>query len=155
RIVADTAVGKSVKVVVWRAGQEVTLNITLGELEKFDEANLPANAPDDEPAKPVERSFDELGLSLSTITPAIAEELGLDKDVEGVIITDVDSASAAAENGLREGDVITEIFQEKVLTPDAVEAKIEDARSRGLRSILLTVRSGDDQRFVGLRIDGG
>lgn len=155
RIVADTAVGKSVKVVVWRAGQEVTLNITLGELEKFDEANLPANAPDDEPAKAVERSFDELGLSLSTITPAIAEELGLDKDVEGVIITDVDGDSAAAENGLRQGDVITEIFQEKVLTPDAVAAKIEDARSRGLRSILLTVRSGDDQRFVGLRIDGG
>ena len=155
RIVADTAVGKSVKVVVWRAGREVTLNITLGELEKFDEANLSANAPDDEPAKAVERSFDELGLSLSTITPAIAEELGLDKDVEGVIITNVDGDSAAAENGLRQGDVITEIFQEKVLTPDAVEAKIEDARSRGLRSILLTVRSGDDQRFVGLRIDGG
>jgi serine protease Do len=155
RIVADTAVGKSVKVVVWRAGREITVNVTLGELEKFDEANLPADTPDDEPAKPVERSFDELGLSLSTITPAIAEELGLDNDVEGVMITDVDSASAAAENGLREGDVITEIFQEKVLTPDAVEAKIKDARSRGLRSILLTVRSGDDQRFVGLRIDGG
>ena len=155
RIVADTAVGKAVKVVLWRAGREVTINVTLGELEKFDEANLPADTPDDEPAKPVERSFDELGLSLSTITPEIAEKLGLDKDVEGVIITDVNGDSAAAENGLREGDVITEIFQEKVLTPDAVEAKIKDARSRGLRSILLTVRSGDDQRFVGLRIDGG
>jgi serine protease Do len=154
RIVADTAVGKAVKVQVWRAGREVTVNVTLGELEKFDEAKLPANAPD-EPAKPMERSFDELGLSLSTITPAIAGELGLDSDLEGVVITDVDGTSAAAENGLREGDVITEIFQEKVLTPDAVEAKIKDARSRGLRSILLTVRSGDDQRFVGLRIDGG
>ncbi|MDH5558253.1 MAG: PDZ domain-containing protein, partial [Alphaproteobacteria bacterium] len=108
-----------------------------------------------EPVKPVERSFDELGLSLSTITPKIAESLGLAKDIEGVLITDVKSTSAAATNGLREGDVITEVFQEKVLTPDAVEAKIKDARSRGLRSILLTVRSGDDQRFVGLRIDGG
>ena len=155
RIVADTAVGKAVKVVVWRAGREITVTVTLGELEKFDEANLPANGHGDEPAKAVERSFDELGLSLSTITPAIAEELGLDKDVEGVIVIDVDGDSAAAENGLREGDVITEVFQEKVVTPDAVEAKIKDARSRGLRSILLTVRSGDDQRFVGLRIDGG
>lgn len=155
RIVADTAVGKAVKVVVWRAGREITVTVTLGELEKFDEANLPASESSDEPAKAVERSFDELGLSLSTITPAIAEELGLDKDVEGVIVIDVDSDSAAAENGLREGDVITEVFQEKVVTPDAVEAKIKDARSRGLRSILLTVRSGDDQRFVGLRIDGG
>ncbi len=154
RIVADTAVGKAVKVQVWRAGREVTVNVTLGELEKFDEAKLPANGPD-EPVKPMERSFDELGLSLSTITPAIAGELDLDSDLEGVVITNVDGTSAAAENGLREGDVITEIFQEKVLTPDAVEAKIKDARSRGLRSILLTVRSGDDQRFVGLRIDGG
>ena len=154
RIVADTAVGKTVKVVVWRGGREVTVDVTLGELEKFDEANLPASGSD-EPTAPVERSFDELGLSLSTITPKIAEELGLDKDVEGVIITDVKGDSAAAENGLREGDVITEVFQEKVLTPDAVEAKIKDARSRGLRSILLTIRTGDDQRFVGLRIDGG
>ena len=155
RIVADTAVGKAVKVMLWRNGREITVTVTLGELEKFDEANLPADAADEEPAKPVERSFDELGLSLSTITPAVAEALGLDKDVEGVIITDVDGDSAAAENGLREGDVITEVFQEKVSTPDAVGAKIKDARSRGLRSILLTVRSGDDQRFVGLRIDGG
>lgn len=156
RIVADTAVGKAVKVVVWRDGKKITVNVTLGELEKFDEAKLPAtDTPSEESVKPVERSFDELGLSLSTITPKIVEALNLDKDVEGVIITDIDSDSAAAENGLREGDVITEIFQEKVLTPDAVEAKIKDARSRGLRSILLTVKTGDDQRFVGLRIDGG
>lgn len=155
RIVADTEVGKTVKVVVWRAGKKITLNVTLGELEKFDEVNAPANIPEAEPAVPEERTFDELGLSLSTITPALAAELGLDDGLEGVIITNVDGTSAAAENGLRQGDVITEVFQEKVLTPDAVEAKIEDARSRGLRSILLTVRSGDDQRFVGLRIDGG
>jgi serine protease Do len=155
RIVADTEVGKTVKVVVWRAGKKITLNVTLGELEKFDEVNAPANIPEAEPAVPEERTFDELGLSLSTITPALAAELGLDDGLEGVIITNVDGASAAAENGLRQGDVITEVFQEKVLTPDAVAAKIKDARSRGLRSILLTVRSGDDQRFVGLRIDGG
>jgi serine protease Do len=154
RIVADTAVGKTVDVVVWRGGRKVTVDVTLGELEKFDEASLPKSSPE-EPAKPVERSFDELGLSLSSITPTLAEEMGLEKDVEGVVITDIDPSSAAAENGLREGDVITEVFQERVLTPDAVEAKIKDARSRGLRSILLTVKSGDDQRFVGLRIDGG
>jgi serine protease Do len=154
RIVADTAVGKTVKVVVWRGGKKVTVDVTLGELEKFDEASLPQSSPD-EPAKPVERSFDELGLSLSTITPDLAAKMGLDDDVEGVVITDIDPSSAAADNGLREGDVITEVFQEKVLTPDAVAAKINDARSRGLRSILLTIKSGDDQRFVGLRIDGG
>ena len=153
-IVADTAVEKTVKVMVWRGGRELAVNVTLGELEKFDKANLPAGTSD-EPTEPVVRSFDKLGLSLSTITPKIAAELGLADDVEGVIITEVDGASAAAENGLREGDVITEVFQEKVLTPDAVGAKIKDARKRGLRSILLTVRTGDDQRFVGLRIDGG
>ena len=154
RIVADTAVNKTVEVVVWRGGREMTVDVTLGELEKFDQANLPAGSAD-QPSEPVERSFDELGFSLSTITPKMADELELDDDVEGVLIIDVDGTSAAAENGLRKGDIITEIFQEKVLTPDAVEAKIKDARSRGLRSILLTVRTGDDQRFVGLRIDGG
>ncbi len=154
RIVADTAVGKTVAVVVWRDGREVTIDVTLGELEKFDNANLQTGDVD-EPRKPVERAFGELGLSLSTITPQLTERFGIGDDVEGVVITEVDGASAAAENGLREGDVITEVFQEKVSSPDAVAEKIKDAEKRGLRSILLTVRTGDDQRFVGLRIDGG
>ncbi|UCH73885.1 MAG: DegQ family serine endoprotease [Rhodospirillales bacterium] len=154
RIVAETEVGRTVDVVVWRDGRRRTVKVTLGELEKFDQANLSAPGRGDD-ERPVERSIDELGLTLSTITGVMSEKYGLDPDVEGVVVTDVDVDSGAAEKGLRKGDVIVEVNQEKVTTPDAVAAKIEDASKSGRRSVLLLINREGDLRFVALRIEAG
>jgi len=154
RIVAETSVGKTVDVVVWRDGRERTVHVTLGELEKFDQANLTTTAPG-EPERPVERAIDELGLSLSTITKAMAEKYSLEADLEGVVITEVNADSGAAEKGLRKGDVIVEVNQEKVSTPDAVAAKIKEAAKNGRRSVLLLINREGDLRFVALRIEAG
>ncbi len=154
RIVAETEVGKTVDVVVWRDGRRRTVRVTLGELEKFDQANLSTETPGED-EKPVERAIDELGLSLSTITRTMAEKYSLSTDQEGVVITDVKGDSGAAEKGLRKGDVIVEVNQEKVSTPDAVAAKIKDAAQNGRRSVLLLINRDGDLRFVALRIDAG
>jgi serine protease Do len=154
RIVAETDVGKTVDVVLWRDGRRKTVKVTLGELEKFDQANLSTSAPDAE-EKPVEGAIDELGLALSTITRTMAEKYNLDGELEGVLITDVEGDSGAAEKGLRTGDVIVEVNQEKVSTPDAVAARIKDAAKNGRRSVLLLINREGDLRFVALRIDAG
>ncbi len=154
RIVAETEVGKTVDVVLWRDGRQRTVKVTLGELEKFDQANLSTSAPDTE-EEPVERSIDELGLALSTITRATAEKYNLDSELDGVLITGVEGDSGAAEKGLRKGDVIVEVNQEKVSTPDAVAARIKDATKNGRRSVLLLINREGDLRFVALRIDAG
>jgi len=154
RIVAETEVGKTVDVVVWRDGRERTVRVKLGELEKFDQANLTTSVPGED-ERPVERSIDELGLSLSTITRTMAEKYSLDADLEGVVITEVQGDSGAAEKGLRKGDVIVEVNQEKVSTPDAVAAKIKDAAKNGRRSVLLLINREGDLRFVALRIEAG
>ncbi len=154
RIVAETEVGKTVDVVVWRDGRRRTVRVTLGELEKFDQANLSTETPGDD-EKPVERAIDELGLSLSTITRTMAEKYSLDSGQEGVVITEVKDDSGAAEKGLRKGDVIVEVNQEKVSTPDAVAAKIDDAAKSGRRSVLLLINREGDLRFVALRIEAG
>jgi len=155
RIVAETEVGKTVDVELWRDGKRKNVQVTLGELEKFDQAKLTTEGPADE-EKPVERSIDELGLSLSTITPGMAEKYSLESGQDGVLITGIDGDSSAAEKGLREGDVIVEVNQEKVTTPDAVAAKIKDAAQNGRRSVLLLISNRDgDLRFVALRIDAG
>jgi serine protease Do len=154
RIVAETEVGKTVDVVLWREGRRKTVKVTLGELEKFDQATLTTSTPDTE-EKPVERAIDELGLGLSTITRTMAEKYSLDTELKGVLITNVDGDSGAAEKGLRAGDVIVEVNQEKVLTPDAVAARIKDAAKNGRRSVLLLINREGDLRFVALRIDAG
>ncbi len=153
RIVAETEVGKTVNVVVWRDGGEKTVRVTLGELEKFDQAALKEPGRADEMVQ--ERSISEIGLGLSTITPSIAERYSLERDKEGVVVTKVETGSGAEEKGLREGDVIVEVNQEKVTTPDAVAAKIDEATKGGRRSVLLLIDRDGDLRFIALRIGSG
>ena len=153
RMVAETDVGVTVDVVVWRDGAETNIKVRLGELEKFDKANLTHSEPD--PEKAESRAIDELGLELSTITPKLAERYELDQEMQGVVIIDVDEDSAAAEKGLRKGDVIVEVNQEPVASPTAVADSIEDAGKNGRRSVLLLIDRDGDLRFIALRIDKG
>lgn len=153
RIVAETSVGKTVDVVVWRDGREESIKVTLGELEKFDQAALETPSREDERGQ--QRSISELGLGLSTITPQLAEKYSFESDKEGVVITGIETGSGAEEKGLREGDIIVEVNQEKVGTPDAVAARIKDASDDGRRSVLLLIDRDGDLRFIALRIDAG
>ena len=73
RVVADTAVGKEVDVVIIRKGAEETHKVTLGRLEDTDKA-VPAAVKKDEPAeKPVTQKA--LGLDLATLSQGPAQPL--------------------------------------------------------------------------------
>ena len=68
----------------------------------------------------------------------------------GLAVTEVDDASEAFEKGLRAGDVIVEAGQQKVGTVAELEARVEDARAAGRKSLLLLGRRAGDPRFVAL-----
>jgi serine protease Do len=67
----------------------------------------------------------------------------------------VKSGSPAAQKGLRAGDVIVEAGQDKVSAPNQIQAKIEEARKAGRKSVLLLVVRKADKRFIVLRVDEG
>jgi S1-C subfamily serine protease len=54
------------------------------------------------------------GAKVSTITPAVADELHLDADTEGVVITDLGGDSAAANVGFQKGDIILAVNNQKI-----------------------------------------
>ena len=62
---------------------------------------------------------------------------------------------AAAERGIRPGDVILEVGLEKVDTPAEVLEKVEAAHEAKRKSVLLLVDRGGDQRFVGVELEQG
>ena len=73
-----------------------------------------------------------------------------DASKEGVVITKVDPKSAAADRGLKKGDVILEVAGKNVAKPGDVGAALEAARTDKKGSVLMRLRSGDASRYVAL-----
>ncbi|WP_425342900.1 Do family serine endopeptidase [Sagittula salina] len=152
RTVANTPVGKTVRVVVNRDGKTETLKITLGRREEAESA-IPASADAPEAAEP--QALDALGLTLAPLTEEMRTELQVPTGTDGLAVTAVDEASQAFEKGLRAGDVITEAGQSTVRTVAELQDRIDEAKSEGRKSILLLVRRAGDPRFVALGLDEG
>ena len=147
RTVGNAPVGEAVRVTVFRDGETQTLLVTLGRREDA-ERPVPASVSRDEPSE-----SEILGLTVSTLTDELREQLGLDAGAEGLVVSDIDPASSAYEKGLRAGDVIEEAGQVRVATISELEERIEEAREAGQASFLLLIRRQGDARFVALSLD--
>src|SRR6266853_1911512 len=152
RVVADTAVGKEVDVVIIRKGQEETHKVTLGRLEDTDKAVQASAKTKEEPAeKPVTQKA--LGLDLATLSKDLRTRYKIKDSVKGVIITNVDGASDAAEKRLSAGDVIVEVAQEAVANAADVKKRVDQLKKDGKKSVLLLVSNADGElRFVALGV---
>ncbi|WP_417720042.1 DegQ family serine endoprotease [Salipiger sp.] len=150
RIVGNTEVGKSVRVIVNRDGKSETLLVTLGRREEA-ERTFPASQTVPESEEP--STVDILGLTLSPLTSDLRAEMNLPDSAKGLAVTAVDETSEAFEKGLRAGDVITEAGQSQVLSVGDLEDRIAEARDAGRKSMLLLVSRGGDPRFVALSVE--
>ena len=149
RIVGDTTVGRNVDVVVLRQGERITVSVRLGQRPTNKELNARVTQP--EPAKPNETAID--GIGLSELTDSLREEFSIDPEISGLIILSVDESSSAYENGLRVGDIITDVAQKPVNTVKEVEELVSGAKNEGRQSILLLVRREGQPRFIVLKFN--
>ena len=92
-------------------------------------------------------------MDLSPLTPDVAAELGVSRNLRGLVVQDIDPDSAAADKGLAPGDVIVEANQSAVSTLDDLQASIAQARDAGRQQVLLRVRRGGEPRFVALPLN--
>lgn len=153
RIVAETAVGRSVKLTVWRKGETRELTVTVAELEKAEDEGLTASNGKEEQPEPAPAQAKAYGLSLSTLTPDLRARFELPDTVEGVVITAVADGSAAADKGLEAGDVVVEANQNEVKTPAELSKRIDEVKAAGRKSVFLLVARKEDLRFVALPLD--
>ncbi|MCV2877183.1 Do family serine endopeptidase [Rhodobacteraceae bacterium XHP0102] len=144
RVVAAAPVGETVEMDVLRAGAMETLSVTLGRRETAD-----ATAGQPDPVKPA--SVDLLGLRLGPLGAEARAELQA-RGLNGVVIEAVDPNSDAASKGLQAGDIVTELAQMPISTPQEFEQIVTEARDAGQKSILLLIRRGGDPRFVALSL---
>ncbi|MCP9483349.1 Do family serine endopeptidase [Shimia sp. CNT1-13L.2] len=149
RVVGNTEVGKTVRVVVLRDGKQETLKVTLGRRETAESNNGTESTP--EPAEPIEKEL--LGLTVTPLTDEMRSELGAGEGTVGLVVTGVDETSKAFEKGLRAGDILTEASQQKLTSVADLEARVQEARDAGRKSVLLLVRRAGEPRFVALNIE--
>lgn len=149
RIVADTEVGQSVPVKLWRDSKERMVKVKVAALDE-GEAQM-AESSGEEPAAESEQVAG-MGFSVAAIDDAARERYEIAPEVNGVVVTEVEPASAAAEKGLRVGDVIVEMSKEPVTKPVDVSGRVEAAKSAGRKSVLLLVEGQGGMRFIALRI---
>jgi serine protease Do len=150
RIVADTAVGKEVDVVVIRKGQEETHKVTLGRLQDTDKVQ--AAIKKEEPVeKPVTQKA--LGLDLAALSKDLRSKYKIKDSVKGVLVTGVDQGSDAADKRLSEGDIIVEVAQEAVSSAADIKKRVDQLKKDGKKSVLLLVSNADGElRFVALSV---
>jgi len=154
RMVAQAQIGKEVDVEVLRKGDRKTFRVAVGRLAE-DDASVKGKGKeqpkgksgkgkekdkDKDSSKPSGRAL--IGLGLAPLTDELRSKHGLGKDVKGVLVTEVDQASPAAQKGVKVGDVIVEVAEEAVSSVDDVAKGIDKMRKAGRRSVLLRVEDG-------------
>jgi serine protease Do len=149
RTIGGLPPGDSVKLTVLHKGQDKTLTLTLGELPNTKEARANADSDNDSGSSARGTELPKLGLN---VAPA-SSVAGAGKD--GVVVTNVDPKGAAAERGLKEGDVILEVAGKTVATPNEIRDALAGALKDNKNSVLVRVRSGDGSRFVALPLGRG
>ncbi len=152
RIVADTAVGKDVEVIIVRKGKEEKKTVKLGRLEDAEKPVKASAAP----AAPEQKSVVQksLGLQLAGISDELRKKYKIKDSVKGVVITGVDGGSVAADKRLTAGSTIVAIEQEQMAAPGDVQKKVDALKKAGKKTALLLVATAEgDMLFVALPIE--
>jgi serine protease Do len=150
RTIGGLAPGVSVKLNVLHKGTDKVVNMTLGQLPNTLEAKADTDNNDDDKGSATKGTdVPKLGM---TVAPANSVA-GAGK--EGVVVTEVDPKSAAAERGFKEGDVILEVAGKTVTNAGEVREAINAARADNKNSVLMRIKSGGSSRFVAVPLAKG
>lgn len=145
-LVANVKPGTRIPLDIIRGGTKQTINVIVGTRPSEDAllASLGGGEPGDAmgqpdtdgPASPV---ANKLGLAVVPLTPQIAQNIGVDSTVKGVVISGTDPTSDAGQK-LKRGDVIVSVNGTAVVTPAALSAVVAQAVKDGRPSVLLYVQ---------------
>jgi len=120
-----------VEVKVFRDGAEKSIPLTLAE--------MPAEtAKNEQPENTTEDALQ--GITVENVTARTARQLGLPPAAAGVVVTNVEPSSKAADAGLKRGDVIQEVNRKPVHDTSDFESAMRNAKDA---TLLLVNRQGN------------
>ncbi len=138
--VASLPPGSTINLKVLRNGSTLDVPVTLGTNKLTASTGGPEGGPGQGSTSGLE------GVQVQTITPDIAQQLGIKGDIHGVIVSNVDAASAAAAAGLQPNDIIERVNRTPVSNAAEFERAVRQNTNPG--GTLLLVRRGEARAFV-------
>jgi serine protease Do len=164
-IMAQTKPGTRVTLSVIRQGRPLTLNATVGsrpsdeELSKKDFGAFPQGGDNDNGGNGAQQGafFEEsLGLHVMDLNGRVAQQLGTSPGTTGVVITDIEDGSGAADTPLSRGMIITSVNYKTVGSSAEFHAAVAAAERQGRNAVLLHVQAPNGQAAdVAVRFDSG
>ncbi|WP_330167290.1 Do family serine endopeptidase [Bartonella grahamii] len=137
--IANIKPGETVTIGIWRSGKEESIKVKLASMSEDEgkkESSKYSNGRGD-----LDETLEDYGL---IVMPS--------DDGVGVVVTDVDTDSDAADKGIRPGDIIVTVNNKPVKRVSDIISTIKNAQQLGRKAILLQVRTNDQNRFVALPI---
>ena len=91
---------------------------------------------------------------MSPLNDDIRKKYGIKDTVQGVAVAAVDPGSPASDKSVSPGDVLVEVNQQKVASPQDIADQVKSAKDAGRHSVLLLVANPKgDVRFVAIGVD--
>ncbi|MFY0683779.1 MAG: Do family serine endopeptidase [Balneola sp.] len=143
--IASMKPNDEVKLDIIRDGKEETLTVTLGERNLEEVASvIPKNE---------ESMKEKLGFTVTELDENIRRQLQLDSSDEGVIVNRIEESSNAYDRGLRRGDVIITVKNQKVKTASEFYDELEELEEKGDEVVLLKIIRNNGNQFIAFELD--
>ncbi len=151
-VVAQTPVGEKAKVEVFRGGKDEHLDIAIAQMPENPQVAQNDRGGNDQGA---DENATALGVKLAPLTDQLRQRAGVPKDVKGVVVTAIADNSPLAELGIQPGDVIEQINQASVTTPQQAETKLKEAQSGQNKNVLLLINRHGTNQYLALSMSKG
>ena len=148
KVVANTKVGKSVELKVWRDKKSIKKRLTLGRLESSEEFK-------EKKTKTVkkENEIETLKITVRDITSEDISSRNLKKNIKGVVIVGITNRSPLA-NLLNVNDIIIEVQKTPVKNSADLNKIVDRIFKKGEKTLLLTIINNNNRRrYLGVKIN--
>jgi len=148
RIVAQTEVGKTVKVKIWRNEKEITKKITLGRLETSEDFKEEKKEKTDSNVTEIK----SLKISVRVLSKKDIQDRNLPKDISGLVITNIQQDSPI--NFLKVNNIIIEAQKKKIRSIKDFEQITKNVLQSNEKTMLIAIYNNQNQRrYIGVKLD--
>jgi len=136
RLVAAIAPNTKTTLQIVRDGKNQEIKVTIGTM------------PEETAEPPAAEEKSAWGLTVQNLTPELAQRFGLDENERGVVISEIQQGSTAADAKLRPGDLIKQVNRQNIQNIRDYNQALQKAKKD---SLLLLIKRGKNTFYVALK----